>query len=151
MQTIEAVTVIHAPIDRCFEWSLNIDLEVEAGKSYGLRPIGGVTSGVIGLGQRVQWRTKQFGLWITHTSEITAFRKPMFFADSMVQGVFRSFRHEHTFRALDSGVTEMRDHLSFSIPWYLAGALAERWIVRRRLTQLLVVRNQLIRKKAEAG
>ena len=149
MITIEDVTTIHAPIARCFELALNIDLEVEAAQSYQLQPIGGVTSGVIGLGQRVRWKTKQFGLWITHTSEITALERSTFFQDRMVQGIFRSFRHDHYFRALNSGQTEMRDSLCFSMPVLFGGALAERFVVRKRLTQLLHARNQTLRQTAE--
>jgi ligand-binding SRPBCC domain-containing protein len=150
MNTIELVTLIKAPIAKCFELSLSIDLEVKAASAYLLQPIGGVTSGIIKGGDRIQWRTRQFGLWITHTSEISGFDPPVFFQDRMVKGIFRSFEHNHYFRALDSEHTEMRDWLSFSMPFFALGVFSER-LVRRRLLDLLAVRNQLIQRSAEGG
>jgi ligand-binding SRPBCC domain-containing protein len=149
MTTIEITTLMKAPIAKCFDLSLNIDLEKEAGKGHQLQPIGGRTSGIIGSGERVRWKAKQYGFWVTHTSEITAFDAPVFFQDSMVQGIFRSFQHNHYFRALDPEKTEMRDMLSFSMPLFALGTLSERLIVRRRLFELLTARNRLIQQAAE--
>jgi ligand-binding SRPBCC domain-containing protein len=145
MTTIELVTLIRAPSSLCFTISLSIDLEVEAAKAYSIRPISGVTSGTIGPGERVQWRTRQFGFWIKHTSEITEYDPPILFEDTMVRGIFSSFRHRHHFYQSGSGDTEMRDELSFSLP---LSFLSER-LAAPRLRRLLIVRNELIRKTAE--
>src|SRR5271170_4885645 len=102
MRHLRAITLINAPIEVCFRSSLNIELEVVAGKDYQVRAIGGVTSGIIGAQDRVTWRTKQFGLWITHTSEITGYEAPVYFQDSMVKGLFRSFQHDHFFREVSA-------------------------------------------------
>ena len=61
MTTIELTTLIHAPVETCFQLSLSIDLELEAARAHHLRAVGGVTSGIISAGQRVKWKTKQFG------------------------------------------------------------------------------------------
>jgi hypothetical protein len=66
MTSISATTIISAPIDVCFRSSLSIDLELLAAKDYGIKAIGGVTTGIIGAGERVIWQTRQFGIWITH-------------------------------------------------------------------------------------
>ncbi|MFT4114597.1 SRPBCC family protein [Silvibacterium sp.] len=150
MQVIEATTVIHAPIARCFELSLSIDLEAEAGRPQRLRAIRGRTCGIIGPEEQVTWRTKQFGIWVTHTSVISQYRPHEFFEDSMVRGVFRFFRHQHTFRALADGATEMRDYLTFAMPYGPFGLVLEKRFVRKRMEDLLEVRNALIKRTAEA-
>lgn len=151
MTTITAITIIAAPIELCFRSSLSIDLELIAAKDYGIRAIDGVTTGIIGAGERVTWQTKQFGFWVTHTSEITGFDAPVFFQDRMVKGLFDSYEHNHFFRLISPTTTEMRDEMSFSMPALLTGLVAERMIVKRRLASLLRKRNDAIRKDAEAA
>lgn len=151
MTTIEVTTFIDAPIETCFELSLSIDLELKAARAHHIRAVSGVTSGIIGPGQRVGWKTKQFGITISHMSEITGFREPHFFQDRMVQGIFKSFNHDHFFQPLDGNRTEMHDVLSFSMPLWLMGAAAERLVMRPRLMHLLKLRNSLIKETAEAA
>jgi ligand-binding SRPBCC domain-containing protein len=149
MTTIRATNLIHAPIEICFRFSRSIDLELRAANKYGIRAIDGVTNGLIGPGDRVTWRTKQFCVTVEHTTEITGFREPEYFQDSMVHGLFASFHHNHFFRVISSSETEMRDELHFTMPQRLAGRIGEAMISRRRLTALLERRNALIKKEAE--
>jgi ligand-binding SRPBCC domain-containing protein len=148
---IDATTIINASVETVFSYSLSIDLELSAASNYSIRAIDGVTSGNIGPGQRVTWQVRQFGVWLTHTTEITAFKEPSYFQDSMVDGLFHSFSHDHFFSLLPTGQTEMRDEMNFSMPILLTGKLAETLFVRRRLTSLLDKRNQAIKKEAEAS
>jgi ligand-binding SRPBCC domain-containing protein len=97
---IQVRTIIYAPIEVCFRFSLSIDLELRAAAEYSIHAVAGVTTGMIGLGERVTWRTRQFGLWVTHTTEITALDEPRYFQDSMVRGLFRSFQHDHFFHLI---------------------------------------------------
>jgi ligand-binding SRPBCC domain-containing protein len=149
MTTIEAITIMNAPIEAVFRASLSIDLELSAAKNYGIRAVAGVTSGFIGAGQRVTWQVKQFGVRVTHTTEITGFDAPSYFQDRMVQGMFRSFCHDHFFLALDTGQTEMRDRVRLSMPFFMGGKLAEILFVKRRLVTLLYKRNVAIQNAAE--
>jgi ligand-binding SRPBCC domain-containing protein len=151
MSTIELITLIDAPIEICFQLSLSIDLELEAARAYQIRTVNGVTSGTIGSGQRVGWKTKQFGITVSHVSEITGFRQPLFFQDTMVNGVFKSFQHDHLFQSLAVNKTEMRDLLRFSMPVWWMGAFSEKLIVRPRLIHLLRLRNSHIKASAEAA
>ena len=88
MTTIVAMTLINAPIEKVFTSSLDIDLELSAANEYGIRAVGGVTSGIIGAGERVTWQVKQFGLWVSHTTEISRFQEPTYFQDRMIKGLF---------------------------------------------------------------
>jgi ligand-binding SRPBCC domain-containing protein len=151
MTVIEQATVINAPIQTVFRLSLSIDLELEASRPIGLAAVGGVTSGTIGLGQRVKWTAKQFGVTVPHESEIAALGRPTYFQDRMIAGLFQSFQHDHFFTALGEHQTEMRDVLQFRMPWWLMAAISERLVVRRRLNRLLQLRNGLIKEKAEVA
>ena len=150
MDVIRSTTQVCAPIDRCFDLSLSIDLELEAARDFKIRAVGGVTAGVIGLGQRVRWETKQFGIRVIHESEITRFERPNYFQDRMVRGVFRSFEHDHFFHRIDHEVTEVRDVVRFRMPFRLLGPISERLIVGPRLKRLITERNRAIKQHAEA-
>lgn len=149
MTTIRLVTLIRAPAEICFRLALSIDLELSAAQQYRIESIDGVTNGMIHLGERVTWRTQQFGVWVKHTSEITRLEEPRYFQDAMQHGIFRSFHHDHFFYSLGPEITEMRDELCFSLPIYLTGTVAEKLFVKRRLNNLLMARNSLIKEHAE--
>lgn len=104
---------------------------------------------MIGLGEQVTWRAKHLGLWQELTSKITAFDRPSYFQDTMLRGVFRSFKHDHSFSAPDAGTTAMRDVLEFAAPLPLAGLIAEKFL-RPYLAKFLRERNDLIKRVSES-
>src|SRR5438045_5197377 len=118
MVTLEDLTVIRAPIDRCFDLARSVEVHLAGNIHSGESAVAaaGVTSALIGLGERVTWRAKHFHVWHELTSEITAFECPAYFQDTMLRGVFRTMRHDHFFRALSPGETEMRDVFTFAAP-----------------------------------
>jgi ligand-binding SRPBCC domain-containing protein len=149
MTTIELITLIDAPVETCFQLSLSIDLELKAAKAHDISAVSGVTSGIIGAGQRVGWKTTHFGITVFHMSEITGFQQPLFFQDRMVEGMFKSFQHDHFFKPVGASKTEMRDLLRFSMPFWLMGSISERLIMQSRLMGLLRERNEMIKEAAE--
>jgi ligand-binding SRPBCC domain-containing protein len=152
MVTLEEVTIINAPIERCFDLARTVEVHlagnVHSGES--ALAIGGITSGLIGLGQRVTWRAKHFGFWHRLTSEITAMDRPNHFEDVMTQGIFRFMRHEHVFRSLPGNTTEMIDIFSFAAPLPFLGWLAEAAFLRRYMHALLRERNAVLKQIAES-
>src|SRR5579862_6633537 len=127
MVKLEEVTVIRAPIERCFDLARSVEVHLAGNVHWGeaALAIGGVTSGLIGLGQRVTWRARHFGAWHRLTSEITAMDRPTYFRDTMIRGAFRWMQHDHYFRPLPSGETEMRDVFCFAAPLGILGRVAE--------------------------
>jgi ligand-binding SRPBCC domain-containing protein len=148
MPTIELNTIINAPIERCFDLSRDIDIHVASTAHTGERAIAGRTSGLIQLGETVTWRAKHFGIWQNLTSKITGFNAPSFFADEMVSGAFKSFRHEHHF-TVDDKQTIMRDVFMFESPLGVLGKLANWLFLKSYMTGLLVKRNKVIKQEAE--
>ncbi len=145
MEMIRFETWINAPVERCFLLSLNIDLHVASAGSSREQAIEGVTAGLISEGQTVTFRGRHLGLWRRHTSRIEVVRPYSYFRDVMVAGSFRRFEHEHHFAAMDDG-TRMRDEIMFSARWWAPGRI----LARRRLIELLVERNAVLKRVAES-
>jgi ligand-binding SRPBCC domain-containing protein len=149
MITLWEITLIRAPIERCFDLSRSIDLHTESTARTGERAIAGVTSGLIGMGEEVTWRARHLGVWQELTSRITAFDPPRYFQDTMVRGAFRWFQHDHSFRKQSDGSTEMEDVLQFSAPPPILGRVAEAFLAPY-LRKFLKERNRLLKCIAES-
>jgi ligand-binding SRPBCC domain-containing protein len=152
MVRLEELTTIQAPIERCFDLARSVEVHLAGNVHWGEQAVatGGVTSGLIGLEQQVTWRAKHFGIWQTLTSKITKIEPPVYFQDIMLRGAFRSMEHDHYFRSLPSGATEMKDVFTFAAPLPVLGRLAELLFLRRYMQALLHERNVVIKKIAES-
>lgn len=131
------------PREQLFDLARSIDAHVASQKNARERAVGGVTSGLIDVGQEVTWRARHFGLPITMTSRITALEFPVRFVDEQVKGPFKSFRHVHEFDATPGG-TVMTDRVKFTAPFGLLGRLVERLVLGRYLKQLIVDRGHFL-------
>jgi len=149
---LEERTVIRAPIERCFDLARSVEVHLAGNVHWGEAAVatGGATSGLIGMGQRVTWRARHFGIRQELTSEITAMNRPEYFQDRMIRGAFRSMSHEHFFQSLSRDETEMRDVFSFAAPLGVLGRLVEVAVLRRYMQALLRERNAVIREIAES-
>jgi ligand-binding SRPBCC domain-containing protein len=148
MPRIELSTHINAPIEKVFDLSRSIDLHMRSTSKTGEQAIAGRTSGLIELDETVTWRAKHFGIWQHLTSKITAYDRPNLFVDEMVNGAFKSFRHEHHFSVEGEG-TLMRDVFVFESPLGIIGRLFNWLILKRYMTGFLVERNGVIKEEAE--
>jgi ligand-binding SRPBCC domain-containing protein len=143
MVSFDAVALM--PIDpaTAFDLSLSIDEHRASFEDSGEAAVGGVTTGVIGLGEFVTWRARHFGITWTMTSTITEWDRPHRFVDEQLKGPFRSFRHEHVFEPVEHG-TRLVDHVEFEAPFGILGRAVERLILGRYLRQLIDVRNTFL-------
>lgn len=97
MPRIEIQTEIKADKQIVFDLSRSIDLHKISTKHTNEEAIAGKTSGLIALNESVTWKAKHFGVTQILTSKITEFESPHYFADEMVHGAFKRFKHEHHF------------------------------------------------------
>jgi len=148
MQTIRIETFIAAPPERCFDAARDLDLHLKSMAHTGERAVAGRTSGLIELGEEVTWRARHFLITQHFTSKITAFDRPRYFQDAMQRGAFRSFVHDHVFKARDGGTT-MTDVLTFAAPLGILGRIAEAVVLRRYMTRLLEARAKIIKEAVE--
>jgi len=148
MTTIKLKTIIKAPILTVFDISRDISEHEASTHNTREKAIAGRTSGKINLGETVTWRAKHFGIYLKHTSIISAFESPTYFVDEMTKGVFKSLHHEHIFNEVD-GNTEMIDIFKYEVPYSIFGKLFNYFILKSYLTKFLVVRNKHIKCSAE--
>ncbi|WP_194362535.1 SRPBCC family protein [Rufibacter immobilis] len=85
------------------------------------------------------------------SSHITAFELSYFFADEMLTGAFKSFRHKHRFEALAGGTTHMIDVFHYTSPLGVLGKLADYLFLKQYRPHLLLERNRVIKEVAESG
>jgi ligand-binding SRPBCC domain-containing protein len=153
MVTLHEITVIRAPIERCFDLARSVEVHLAGNVHWGEAALAsaGVTSGLVGMGQRVTWRAKHFGVWHRLTSEITAMERPLHFQDVMIQGPFRWMKHDHIFRSLSLEETEMTDIFCFAAPFKVLGRLVEMVVLGRYMHALLRERNAALKQIAESA
>ena len=148
MELIELQTIINADIKICFDLARNIDFHQQSLVHSKEKAVAGKTSGLIELGESVTWQATHFGIKQQLTSKITQFNSPHYFVDEMVSGAFTSFKHDHIFEE-KGNTTLMTDKFHFESPFGIFGKLANRLFLKRYMTQLLQIRNQLLKEKAE--
>ena len=150
MPRIELKTIIKAEKQIVFDLARSIDLHEISTKQTNEKAIGGITSGLIELGQTVTWRAKHFGIYQKLTVRITNFRNPTYFTDEMLSGAFKKFKHEHFFEDIDQG-TLMTDVFDYTSPLGILGKLADKVFLEKYMTIFLDRRNQTIKEFAESG
>ena len=149
MPTITIKTHIKAPTERVFDLSRSIDLHQISTQQTFEKAIAGKTSGLIGLNETVTWKAQHFGMYHTLTSRITELNRPLSFTDEMVNGAFKSFKHQHKFKT-EGNETLVVDIFEFQSPLGLLGRLADVLFLKRYMMRLLQIRNGTIKSYAES-
>lgn len=142
-------TEIKANTETVFDLSRSIDLHKISTVQTNERAIAGKTSGLIGMNESVTWRAKHFGFNQNLTSKIMEFDRPNYFADEMLKGAFKEFKHEHHFRELNGG-TIMTDIFTYKSPLGILGKLADKIFLEKYMTDLLIKRNRIVKEFAES-
>jgi ligand-binding SRPBCC domain-containing protein len=148
MPTIHITTVIHAPLERVFDLSRSITLHKRSMVHMQEQAIKGRTNGLIELDETVTWQAKHFGKLRQLTTRITAMRKTEYFCDEMVDGDFTYMKHEHHFKEIANGTVAI-DIMEFGTPYGWLGRLFERFYLNKYMTNLLMLRNKVIKDYAE--
>ena len=154
MIELHDITVIQAPVARCFDLARSIEVHLLGNTHWGEQATAGTRSGLIGMGEQVTWRARHFGVRQELTSAITAFDPPTYFQDTMLRGAFRSMQHDHSLSGDGrTAAREMRDEFSIFLAPLVGplGWIAERVVLRRYMRNLLVERNAIIRRVAESA
>src|ERR1700744_1637420 len=149
MPTIHLTTFVAAPAERVFDLARSIDLHRKSMAESAEEAIAGTTSGLIGLDETVTWKAKHLLKTRILKSRITAMNRPLSFTDEMVDGDFKSIRHEHHFKRIDNG-TLLIDLFHFESPYGGLGRLANQLFLTRYLKTLLETRNRAIKEYAES-
>jgi ligand-binding SRPBCC domain-containing protein len=128
--------------------SRNIDVHKLSTVKSNETAIDGVTSGLIKVNETVTWRGKHFGFYLTHKSIIPVMEIPSYFVDEMVEGKFKSFKHEHSFIE-GNGFVMMIDKIQYQTPYGIFGKLFDALILKKYLTNFILERNNVLKELAE--
>ena len=148
MPIIRLETFVEAPIDRVFDLARSIDLHTETMTASSERAVGGVTTGLIELGQTVTWEAVHFGFRQRLTSKIAICERPYHLRDIMVEGAFAEFTHDHHFSEIENG-TLMTDVFDYRSPLGTLGSVADALFLKGYMTRLLAERNRVLKEVAE--
>ena len=149
MGRVSLTTRIDAPPEACFDLSRDVEAHIQSTPGTSERAVGGVTTGLIGAGERVTWEARHLRVQWRMTSEITAFAPPLFFVDEMVAGPFSSFRHFHGFLP-DGPGTRMIDILSYTVPAGWPGKLFDHLILEPYMRRIMIQRVSVLKAIAES-
>jgi ligand-binding SRPBCC domain-containing protein len=150
MIRIEDSIEINAPIETVFDAERNISLHTTTQNQRGEKAVDGVTSGLIDLGQEVEWEANHFGLRQRLRVRITKMEKPFYFRDDMIKGAFKTMYHEHFFVENGPARTIKKDIFCFSAPLGVLGYLGERLFLRSYMTRFLKAKNRELKYLIES-
>ncbi|AGC75530.1 ligand-binding SRPBCC domain-containing protein [Nonlabens dokdonensis] len=151
MPQINLETIINAPIEVVFDLARSIDLHILSLEHTNERAVAGRTSGLVKKGETVTWRAKHLGVTQELTSLITDVEPYHYFADELVKGAFKHFKHEHFFETQRDGSTLMKDIFDYTSPLGILGKLADVLFLEKYMTRLLEQRNHTLKQVAEDG
>jgi ligand-binding SRPBCC domain-containing protein len=148
MALIRLQTFIKAPNQIVFDLSRSVDLHKLSMKHHKEEIIAGVRHGLMKKGDKVTWQAKHLFVIRKLKVTITELEAPTFFADEMVEGDFKTMRHQHHFKQVQNG-TLMTDHFYFESPFGIVGKLFNAAFLKGYMTRLLLERNTEIKHVAE--
>jgi ligand-binding SRPBCC domain-containing protein len=151
MPTIHLSTKINAPIELVFDLARSIDLHQLSLAHTNEKAVAGRITGLVEKGETVTWEAKHLGVTQQLTSLITDVEPHHYFADELVKGAFKHFKHEHCFKTLNNGHTLMEDRFDYSSPLGFLGQLADILFLEKYMTRLLEQRNATLKTVAENG
>jgi len=139
---------IKSTVEEAFQLSLDIDFHKKTASHTKEEAIAGVTSGIIKYNETVTWRGKHFGVYLTHTSLISAYEAPTYFVDEMIEGNFKSFKHQHFFEQKEDTVF-MKDIITYDTPYGIFGKLFDSLFLKRYMKDFIENRNSTIKRVLE--
>ena len=96
-------------------------------------------------GLEISYRIHPLGIPQRWTSRISVWDPPQRFVDEQLRGPYRDWHHLHEFREVAGG-TEIRDEVTYELPFGVLGRIAHRLIVRRQLESIFDHRERVVRE-----
>lgn len=87
-----------------------------------------------------------WGLSLTWVTEITHIREKEYFVDEQRVGPYRLWHHQHKFQPVQDGVL-MTDIVSYVPPFYFLGAIANQFLIRKKLKEIFHFRTLSIERR----
>jgi ligand-binding SRPBCC domain-containing protein len=123
-------------------------LHAESAAGTGERIVDAPSSGLLQLGDEVEFEGRHFGITFRLRSKIVEYDRPARFVDEMQRGPFKRLRHTHEFFEEGEG-TLMVDTFDFASPFGVIGAFADRMFVAGHLRRFAKQRNEFLKARLE--
>jgi len=149
MPFIHLTTFIAAPQERVFDLSRSVALHKSSMKDHDEKIVDGTMSGLMNLNDSVTWTAKHLFKQRRLKIRITKLQRPEYFIDEQEAGDFKLMKHEHYFKPIENG-TIMIDQFHFETKGFMGG-LVNRFYLEKYMTQLLKLRNKMIKEVAEGN
>jgi ligand-binding SRPBCC domain-containing protein len=146
---LHETVLITAPAERCFDLTRSVDLHVVTARHIAGRAESGRLSGLSEEGDHTEWSASFLGMRFAMTTRIEAFDRPRTFADHMITGFLRTFRHVYRFEQVDARTCAVTDELTLESRFGIFGGLADRHFLRDRMSQVMRARLNDIKEVAE--
>ena len=114
-------------------------------------PVAGTTSGLIELGEWVEWEATHLLVRQRLSSKITEMVKPDYFVDEMVKGAFKSFYHKHEIRKISDNEVLMIDDFRYQTPLGILGNIAYFLFLKKYMENMIGSRAIAIKQTLESG
>jgi len=108
------------------------------------------TPTAMGEGAIIDYRIRVAGVPIRWRTRIVRWKPGSGFADVQEAGPYRTWYHEHAFRA-DGAQTVMEDRVFYTPPLGVLGRIAHAWIIRDMLVGIFQYRQDVIRLRFGSG
>jgi len=145
VHTLQRTRIIRTTLDRA--WSFFSDprnLEHITPKTLGFEVLSDLPHKTY-AGMMIRYRVRPLlGVPVTWLTEITHVNEPCFFIDEQRAGPYRVWHHEHHFCDLGDGRVEMRDLVTYALPFGWLSEPVHQWIVRPRLERIFAFREQAV-------
>lgn len=148
MPIIKHKQFIQAPLIVCFDLARNVDIHTKTTAKTKEKAVGGVTQGLLEVGDTVTWEAIHFGIKQRLTAKVTHMEKPTEFVDIMVKGAFSSFTHTHQFIE-EKGGTLMIDTFEYKSPFGPIGTIADKLFLEKYMTKFIISRAKELKTIAE--
>jgi hypothetical protein len=140
MESIYRETIIKTTMERCFDLSRSIDFHKASMEGSKEIPVAGKVSGLIELGEWVEWEATHLFVRQRLSSKITEMVRPHYFVDEMVKGSFKSFRHLHEVREIDNETVMLIDDFRYEAPLGVLGDIANILFLKRYMRNIFETR-----------
>lgn len=149
MYRIYRETRIKSTQQRCFDLSRSIDFHKGSMSHTDEVPVAGTTSGLIELGEWVEWEATHLFVRQRLSSKITKMDKPHYFVDEMVKGAFKSFHHKHEIKRINDNEVLMIDDFRYETPLWILGNIAYFLFLKKYMEKVIGSRCIAIKQALE--
>ena len=147
MRTVRLITMINAPVERCYRLALHAGVAREAWRHHASVGDGAAEHGELAPGEEMRWATAGTGAPGRFTETLTATRRKVSIHRRLNGERLAWGEIEQHFAPMNDG-TRLREEMRFAVHGWWLRAFRERRM-RRSLLRMMKARSEAIKRAAE--